>query len=299
MTSRTATSFWVFFALLAASIEPIIVKLGYRGHLTPIDLLVYKHVVAALVIVPLARAWRWIGWSAFKDVLIVSLLLMLTNGLVLSALRYSSATTIVTIITTTPAFVAIVNKWRGKDELNMKFWLGFGLCFLGVLLSIDTFNTSAHTLDFRGVLAAAGAVLSSTTYRTRMEDVTVKVPPRTVSTYIFLIDGVLVLALLPFTSQLGVEDTLACVWIGVAAAIANIAFLAAISLVGSTRMSIFDMLQRPLVIMLAALVLYEPLGWEKILGILCVLGGVYLAKVKRVVSGPTNGSVTIMQTKEA
>ena len=56
------TSSWVLAALLAAAIEPILAKLGYRGDATPLQLLVMKNVVAACMILPLTRAWNWIGW---------------------------------------------------------------------------------------------------------------------------------------------------------------------------------------------------------------------------------------------
>ena len=46
-------------------------------------------------------------------------------------------------------------------------------------------------------------------------------------------------------------------------------------------MSIFDMLQRPLVIILAAVLLDEPLTVWQGIGVALVLGGVQLAKVSR------------------
>ena len=63
----------------------------------------------------------------------VSLLLLVTNGLTLYALRSVPAVTVVTAVTMTPAFVAIVNQRRGRDVLSSKFWLGFALCFFGVI----------------------------------------------------------------------------------------------------------------------------------------------------------------------
>ena len=42
-----AASWIVLLALLSASIEPILVKLGYRGNVTPLQLLVMKNIVGA------------------------------------------------------------------------------------------------------------------------------------------------------------------------------------------------------------------------------------------------------------
>jgi drug/metabolite transporter (DMT)-like permease len=74
------------------------------------------------------------------------------------------------------------------------------------------------------------------------------------------------------------------VWIGFTASIANVAFLLLLSLLGSTRVSIVYMLQRPLVVLLAAPILHEPLHWYQILGIALVFYGVHLAKVEKTVS---------------
>lgn len=279
--SKHTTSFLVFLALLAASIEPVVAKLGFEGNFTPLDLLAYKHIFAALIVLPLTRTFSWIGRSAIKKVILVSVLLLITNGLVLFSLKTLSAALVVMLIKTTPAFVALVNSWKGRDELDLKFWVGFALCFAGVVLSIDPFGAEQH-FDFWGLLAIAGSILSSTVYRTVMEDVTRDVPPKTVSTYIFLIDGILVsFLLLPFVELPTREQLLISMWVGVAAVVANIAFLAAIHLVGSTRMSIFDMLQRPMVVILAVFVLNEPLTVNIIIGMVLVLAGVYMAKVKR------------------
>lgn len=61
----------------------------------------------------------------------------------------------------------------------------------------------------------------------------------------------------------------------------QVAFLWAIKLVGSTNMSIFNLLQRPLVIVAAALILSDPLSWIQWLGVICVFAGIPLAKVQR------------------
>jgi drug/metabolite transporter (DMT)-like permease len=71
---------------------------------------------------------------------------------------------------------------------------------------------------------------------------------------------------------------------GITAALANLAFLWAISQLGSTRMSIIAMLQRPLIILISAFVLKEDLNAYQICGTVLILLGIYLARVKRRVS---------------
>ena len=67
-------------------------------------------------------------------------------------------------------------------------------------------------------------------------------------------------------------------WIGVAAAVANVAFLVALHRIGATRISIFTLLQRPAVMAVAALVLAEPLHVSQVVGITLVLAGVHAAQ---------------------
>jgi drug/metabolite transporter (DMT)-like permease len=132
------------------------------------------------------------------------------------------------------------------------------------------------------VLAVAGGILSSTIYRTRMETVTKQIPPILVSTYIFLINGtVSLLFIFPFLAPISAQGYGIGVWVGTAAAVANVAFLYALAIVGSTNMSVFNLLQRPLVLVVAALILQEPLSAIQIAGTVLVLIGVRLAQVKR------------------
>ena len=280
--TSNASMAWVLMALLAASIEPIMVKLGYRGGASPLQLLVFRNIFAAITILILTRRLVWLGWRSLALVCSVSLLLLATNGLVLYALQDISAVAVITLMTTTPAFVAIVNQWRGRDILGPKFWMGFGACFLGVLLTINAFGASISTIHYHGVAALLLAVASSTTYRTRMETITQKVLPRDISTHIFLINGLIsIVLILPWIEPIKAESIPIAIWIGAAAAIANLAFLSAIKVLGSTRMSIFDMLQRPLVIVGAAILLGESITPLQGIGVILVLVGVQWAKVRR------------------
>jgi len=70
-------------------------------------------------------------------------------------------------------------------------------------------------------------------------------------------------------------------WAGVASVLANIMFLRAVKILGSTRMSIFDLLQRPLVIVFAAIILGEQVTWTQAAGFVLVALGVRMAKVTR------------------
>jgi drug/metabolite transporter (DMT)-like permease len=274
------TVLWICIAIVAASIEPVVVKCGYASHSTPWQLLISKSIVGGLVILPLTRTFRWIGWAAFCRVFVLAALLLTTNALTLLSLTHISAVCLITIVTTTPAFVAIVNQMLGRDSLTGKFWIGFLCAFAGVLLGLDFHDLTITSI---GLLLVLGAVASSTVYRVRSETTTAELRPALVSTYIFLINAAVALCVCPFVGVHFLTPTswMYGSWMGLAAAAANVAFLFALSLLGSTRVSIINMLQRPLVVLAAAVILRERLNAFNVIGLVMVLAGIQLASVKR------------------
>ncbi|HEY9787121.1 MAG TPA: DMT family transporter [Candidatus Obscuribacterales bacterium] len=285
---RKSGTGWIMTALLAASIEPIIVKFGYRGNVTPLQLFALKTVFAALLFLPLAalRKCPWLGLKGIGKLAFVSLLLMGTNLFTLYALKYISAVTVITVVTTTPALVAIVNQSLGREQAEKGFWLAFWLSFSGVILSVEL---SQFVVNPIGLAAMFTAVVTSTVYRVRMEDLTDEFSPLTVSAYTFAIGSLLTLIFLwPFMGSVPAEAWGLGVWIGMAAGFANLAFLKALNIVGATRISIIAMLQRPLLIIAAAAVLKEPVTLLQATGIIMVLVGTQMARVRRL---PKDGAV--------
>lgn len=275
---KPLTVAWVATALIASSIEPLVVKLGYKGEATAYQFLVLKLILGGLFIAPIYRQITWIGWQQFRSILLLSLVFILNYLFIFYSLETITASVLVTVITTTPAVVAIVNQFRFKEIAGPKFWSGFLLCFLGVMLTIDLFGSST-TLDSYGLMLAFLSVGTSSLYRTRMDLVTREVKPITNSAYIFMINAVVGLCFFPWVGKVDSYTWQLAAWIGFAGAIANVAFISALKLIGSTRISILTVLQRPLVIVLAALLLKEPLSYVQIAGIVMVLTGVQLAKV--------------------
>jgi drug/metabolite transporter (DMT)-like permease len=274
-----ATAAWVLAALLGASLEPILVKFGYRAAASPWQLLALKNLVAAAVIVPLARGWRWPGLAGVARIGRVSVLLILTNILSLLALTRLPAVTQMTVVATTPAAVALVASARGRVRPGWRFWAALGAALAGMALMLDVLRPGALAFDVVGVALALGAVASSTLYRSAMEDLTTAFGPPVVSTWVFLINAAITSALVLPWSGLPPRAALPLgLWIGVAAAVANVAFLVALHRVGATRISIFTLLQRPFVMVAAALVLSEPLRATQVVGVAMVLAGVHVAQ---------------------
>lgn len=254
-------------------------KLSYKGSVTPLQLLALKNLMAALLILPVARTLKWIGWAETGKMLGAGALLFCTNYLTLIAIKELPVVLVITIVTTTPAAVALANSALGRDILSRKFWLGFFLCFLGIILTLDFSNASFNML---GLICAAGAVLSSSTYRVQMETLTARYTPFLVSAYTFLLNGLFTaLFLAPTIVDIPVSSVPLGIWMGISGTLANVAFLSALNLVGSTRISIFTMLQRPLLLVLAMIFLKETASYAQMAGIAMVFIGVQLAQVKR------------------
>lgn len=281
---KPITVAWVAAALIASSIEPLVVKLGLKGNASASQLLILKLIFGGLFIAPIYKYVTWIGKESLKGILIVSSYFILNYLFIFHSLNRISASVLVTIITVTPAIVAIINQFKSKEIAGPKFWLGFGLCFVGVMLTIDLFNTKSPALDMIGLLLAFSSVATSALYRTKMDVLTKTMKPITISAYIFITNAIVGIVCLPWLDSVDKGTWPIALWIGFAGAVANVAFISALKLIGSTRISILTVLQRPLVIILAAIILKEPLGLYQIAGIAMVLFGVQMAKVEKKVT---------------
>lgn len=132
-----------------------------------------------------------------------------------------------------------------------------------------------------GILAVLAAVVSSSIYRVNMETATGVMKPLTISSYQFPLCAIYCIPLMFFTPALTFEAVKVGTITGSAAALANVAFLSAMAMIGSTRVSIISLLQRPLLLVLAVVVLNEPASLWQILGIVLTIAGVQIAQVKR------------------
>ena len=270
---------WIMLALLVGSIEPIVAKYGLRGAVTPIQLFVVRNLVAAVVLSPVLFKLPKVNLRSLTKIAPASILLMMTGLCTLIALKYLTAVTVITIVTTTPAMVAVLNQRRGRDILAPKFWLGFWLAFVGVVMSLEFDSLKVNPI---GLVCVFVAVFTSSFYRVQMEDLSDQLTPSVAAAASFALIGLLTAAfLLPFTGPLPQDSLPTGITIGISAAAANVAFIVALSRVGATRISIITMIQRPLLIGAAALILREQPTILQLIGIVLVVVGMNYAKVTR------------------
>lgn len=284
---RLPASVWITAALIAASIEPIVAKFAYQGNVDAIQLIVLKNILGALFMVPILRNWKQASHSGLKEIAPAGLLLFATNSLTLFSLKTLSVVLLITIVTCVPAFVALLNNILGRDSLSPKFWIGFVMCFLGVVLTLEYQDIS---VNFAGILCALGAAISSSVYRVRIEILCERHSVPVAASLSYFIQGLITLLFLPWALPLGKNALLFGTWIGISAALANLAFVFALNMVGSTRISVLTMVQRPLLIIAAALTLHESVTLVQGIGIVLVMVGIQLAHVKRLKLGEDENS---------
>lgn len=267
-------------ALLAASIEPIVTKFAFRDGVSALQLILLKNILGAIFVLPfLLRQSKSINGQAIRLMVPTGILLFATNTLSLLSLQTISVVLLITIVSSVPALVAIINNKLGRDKLSAKFWLGFAMCFLGIVLTLDYKDVSINLL---GLCFASIAALSSSIYRVRMEIICDSHNPQKAAALTFLIQGVLTSSLIPWTSSSFSNSALAFgAWIGLAAALANLAFISALNMVGSTRISVLTLVQRPLLIIAAAITLHEQINAVQGAGIFLAMLGIWLAQVQR------------------
>lgn len=270
----------LLLTLLAASLEPVLARLGYNQGVTPIQLLYCKSLVGAVVVLPMTVRFR-----PSLRALPAALLLLLTGASQLWALQCFPAATVITLFSTTPAVVALINQWLGREKPTLLFWLGLMACLVGIGLSLGL-AASIQGSDPMGWLFITCAILSSSLYRAQLEGLRGQIPSLRISTTLFLVQGLLLSGLAPELPTIPTSGLALGAWLGLAGVAANLTFVQAVHAFGSTRMSVFNLLQRPLVIVAAAWLLGEALTVTQWLGVALVILGVGVAQSQ---TGNTRG----------
>ncbi len=280
MVSRNSATLWIGLTLFASAAEPLIVKFAYQGSATPLQLTILKLIFGGVLIAPIYRKIYWIGIDGLRKIVVPAILYVTTYGLIYCSLVSMPASSVITLISSTPALVALINQRRGHERATARFWFGILACFIGIILTIDAFGVSFRDQSLLGAALALGSVVTSALYRTRMDFVTKRIEPIVVSGYLFAINAVFGLISLPFFLPVPSEILPVAFITGLIAAVANVAFLSALRLVGSTRISVLTALQRPIVVLAAALIFAEPITYLQVIGILLVLIGVQFGRIK-------------------
>ncbi|MGM9992907.1 MAG: DMT family transporter [Candidatus Bruticola sp.] len=283
---------WIGLILAATAVQPILVKLGYRTNLDAAQLLLVKNFFSALIVLPFISSFRWLKREEIWRIARVSVLVLGINGFSLLALQLLPASVVITLTASVPIFVALINRFFFRREvLTFKFWIGVAICLAGVLLVAKLPEALAQgtmaLTDLGGILACLAAVSCAVLYRVNMETLTGNFDLKLLWIWAFWINALVVFTVLsPFSSMPSISSWPIAVGVGLSAAVANSAFIWSIRLIGATSTSVFQLLQRPIIVLIAALLLGETLSLSQTVGVVLVFAGLPMARPHRLNSHP-------------
>jgi len=262
----------VALTIAAGCVEPLLARASGARHIEPQTLLVLRYLVAALVVALISK-WRWVGRAGALRLASAGVLLFCTSGLALVAFVRLPVAIAVTLVSATPLWVAIATARR--EGLGARFFGALALGIVGIVLTAGPLDFDA---DAVGIACALGATLSSAIYRLVIERVGKDYPASLVSSYVFATGAVLAIAIAPFVARPDGYAAGTGVVVGLAAAASNVSFVAAVAVWGAARTSLALLLQRPVIIALAALLLAEPITLLEGVGVVLVIVAVTLAR---------------------
>lgn len=277
-SEETKVQVWLFLSLLGSSLEPVLVKF-FRPDIGPLGLIVLKSLAASILMIPFYGRLKTLSKANLRPLIQVSLLAFITNGLIFFALQSIPATTLITIITVTPLLVALLNHFKGKSQITAQFLISFVVVFVGLILTLEVLLKDASFSLNLGIGVAILSVITSAIYRLSMDTLTKEIDPLSVSACLFAFNGITSIFIFPFV-DVPIDVVPFGIWLGLASVIANIFFLYAIKHLGSTRVSILSVLQRPLAVVFGALLLKEIISPMQILGMALIFVGIYFARMR-------------------
>ena len=259
------------------------------GPFSPVEVSVFRGLGALLILLPL---WLWregvVTFSA-RDVGIFGLLgvaVLANHLLVLFGLQYIGAGEAGIIIGASPAITAFLSSIILHDLPFRKVWVGCAVSFLGVLLVSGT-NDQGSVGE--SPLLGAGFILLSLVswalYTIGSRRVMERFSSLTVNWTTLLISILLQFPLLVMNQQVlanGMHSVPLSGWVALfyvvvfATALGQQAWLYGVEGVGPSRAGIFVNLIPVSALLLSFFILGEEIGWGDILGISCILIGVWL-----------------------
>lgn len=201
-----------------------------------------------------------------------------------TALRSTTAGDSALLVAATPILTMLVAAAAGTDRLSGGRVLGAVICFGGVALVATRGATAAMGSGLLGPLMTLGAALCWAIYVSFGADVLRRHSPLRTTTWAILFGsacllpvGLWELATQPASFGPGVMVALGYSTL-VAVAVANVAFLFAVKVIGPLRVTAYQFLSPLFAVVLAALLLAEPITLAEIAGGLVIVGGILVAR---------------------
>ncbi len=259
----------------------ILGKLGQNAQMPSASLLFWRFLIAGVIL--MAFNWR-------SQVSVRSRILMFGFGIVyfvqtnmyFAALQRISAGTSSLLLYLAPAFVVLYQRIFFAKRPKLEQVLAIGLSLVGLLVIIGL--PSEQDKDLIGVLIGMATGAAYAGYLVASEKLLSKLPAFTISAHTSLATA-LGFALFGASNHTLRLPTSSLEWSLVAGMvvfptlIAIPAMFAAIGKAGATQASILFTLEPAFVVLLAALLLGESIGWSQLLGGGLILAGAILAQI--------------------
>jgi drug/metabolite transporter (DMT)-like permease len=247
-------------------------------------------------LVILVTTWWWQGgslapltWRDYRTLALLGLGVLGNHLLILIGLKYVSGAVAGVIIGSLPVVTALLSALFIQDVPLRVVWAGSLLSFVGVgLVSVAGFNAAGErpllggTLVFLGVASWALYTIGSRTIMERLPALTVNWTTLSAATLL----QVPLLWSDQKMLQTGIDSVALTDWLALAylvvfaTAIAQQAWLFGVKGIGPSRASVLGNLTPVAAVALSALVLKEPVGPVEIIGIMCILGGVWVVHLQ-------------------
>jgi len=267
----------------------IVIK-GALGTLPPIGFTLLRFVLASAILLAVLR-WRE-GWVAIplRDLVPLAALGALGFGvyqiLWTTALGSISAGDSAVLIAASPVLTALIAIGLGTDTLTLAKLLGACISFVGVVIVVAAGAGVTLSGEASGYVLTLVAALCWATYSALGGPVLRRHSPLRATTWatiagtaVMAIPGVIQLSGVD-TTRLQASDLLAIAYSGtLAAGIGNVIVLNGIGLLGPTRVTALQTLVPALAVILAFLVLGEPIRIGQVVGGAIIVGGVVLTRL--------------------
>ena len=296
--SRWSFTLTVIIGLLAVSTASIFIRFAQQ-EAPSIVIAALRMVVSTFVLLPLALKNYYqelfsISKKQFLLIILSGLFLALHFATWISSLAYTSIASSVVLVSTGPIWVAIFSKLWLREKQNNSIFLGIFLSFIGLILialndsciklgnlscfvdisNLDHSSLLGDILAFIGALMVAGYFLIGRSLRQSIS----LIP------YIFLVYGISAIFLFIFLFLSGKPilgySNETYLWIILLAlipqTIGHSIYNWALKHISATIVSIFTLGEPIGTTILAIFVFKEYPGYIKLLGILLILGGIYI-----------------------
>jgi drug/metabolite transporter (DMT)-like permease len=229
------------------------------------------------------RSFR-IARQDMPRVLFAALMIFVNQICFVYALKLADASTVAMIFGATPVFVAAISVVLGLERLQLAFWIGAGLTFVGVALIALGAGSGVPT-SLEGNLIAVGMAVTWACYTLAIAPLMNRYSPFRISSVVLLI-GWLPLAMLSVPQLADQEYSFGwLVWLGLVYAVIGPLFLTtilwfeAVAIVGASRASLFNNIQPFFAVLFALLLLGESLYPLEIVGGMFIFAGIAVERV--------------------